>query len=191
MRKQLTLSLAAVALLAGGVAYAAPSDTPDQRSPMAGRDITRAQVEQMAEKAFARMDANGDGKLDQADREARQKARFDRVDTDGDGAITFAEFTAQREHRAERRDQRADRAPDERRMKPRFARRGPGGPGMMMMGKRADSDGDGAVSKAEFQSAMLARFDRADANGDGTLTGDERRAARPGKFKPRDPAIAS
>ena len=44
--------------------------------------------------------------------------------------------------------------------------------------ERADTDGNGSISQAEFQAAALARFDKADANGDGTVTSEERRAAR-------------
>ena len=49
--------------------------------------------------------------------------------------------------------------------------------GMMMMGK-ADTDGDKAISQAEFQTAALARFDVADANKDGQVTPEERKAQR-------------
>jgi hypothetical protein len=49
--------------------------------------------------------------------------------------------------------------------------------GMMMMGK-ADTDGDKAISQAEFQTAALARFDAADANKDGQVTAEERQAQR-------------
>jgi hypothetical protein len=48
---------------------------------------------------------------------------------------------------------------------------------MMMMGRMADTDKDGAVSQAEFMAAAMQRFDRADANHDGTVTRDERKAA--------------
>ena len=57
-----------------------------------------------------------------------------------------------------------------------MGRRGGGMRGMMMA--RADADGDGTVSQAEFTSAALARFDSADANNDGTVTAEERREQR-------------
>jgi hypothetical protein len=110
--------------------------------------------------------------LDQADREAREKAVFERIDADHDGAVTFAEFNAQRDQRqaarGERREQRADR-------------RGPGAfrAGMGMgMARGADADRDGTVTQAEFTGAALARFDRADADKDGKISGDERRGMR-------------
>ena len=44
---------------------------------------------------FAKMDANKDGKIDPADREAHDRPpMFDRIDTNKDGAITRDEFAA-------------------------------------------------------------------------------------------------
>lgn len=40
-----------------------------------------------------------------------------------------------------------------------------------------DADGDGEVTRGEFTSQSLARFDRADVNRDGTLTAQEREAS--------------
>jgi Ca2+-binding EF-hand superfamily protein len=167
MRKIITLSLSAAATLAvGGVAYA-------QAAPNVARPgLTRAAVQERATKAFGRIDANDDGVLNQADREARQKAVFDRVDADHNGAISLAEFSAVRE---ERREARAESGgPDG----PRFARRALGGPGGPGMARMADTDRDGTVTQAEFTQAALTRFDRADADKDGTISRDERRGMR-------------
>lgn len=58
---------------------------------------------------------------------------------------------------------------------------GPGHGPMGPMGKnserKADTNGDGAISKAEFVAAALKRFDMLDANHDGTVTKAERQAA--------------
>jgi len=182
MRK-LTLSLVAgaAALAAGGIANAQPVQAP--RQPM-----TRTAVEQRADRLFDRLDANHDGKLDQADREARQKARFDRADANHDGQVSYAEFTVARtdaEHaRKDRFAQRGERFGQNVRGEHRMAHnrfghgrfRGRGGAlGMIQM---ADADKDGAVTKAEFQARMLQRFDRLDTNHDGTVTRDEAKAAR-------------
>jgi Ca2+-binding EF-hand superfamily protein len=43
---------------------------------------------------------------------------------------------------------------------------------------RFDSDGDGAVTAAEFEQGFARRFARADANGDGTVTTEELAASR-------------
>jgi Ca2+-binding EF-hand superfamily protein len=48
---------------------------------------------------------------------------------------------------------------------------GPGGRGGMMM--RADTNGDGKISRAEFTAMMEQRFTRLDKNGDGFITADE------------------
>ena len=91
---------------------------------------TRAEVQTRAAEMFARMDVNQDGKLDTADRAAK---------------------------RAERGEKRA--AADEAGQGKRHAMRGHHGKrgghhAMRMMGK-ADTDGDKAISQAEFQTAAL------------------------------------
>jgi Ca2+-binding EF-hand superfamily protein len=169
--RKLTLSLiaGAAAIAAGGVAFA--------QSAPAGSAVTRADVRQHSAQAFERMDANKDGKIDQGDRDARQKTRFDRVDADSNGAITYAEFTAARGDRAGR----GDRSEDGERMGRRgghrmsMGMRGHGGFGRMT---DADANGDGAVTQAEFQAAAVQRFDRADADKNGTVTREERKATR-------------
>jgi len=182
MRKIVTLSLAAAALVGtGGVAHAQADEAPA---------LTRAQVEQRSAEAFARMDANDDGVLDRADRdarrqerfarrdangdgelcpadrEARRKAAFERLDADDDGALSLAEFSARGDQRAERRDDR------------RAERRGPGRRGIARLARHADTNRDGTVTQAEFASAALARFDRVDVDKDGTISAGERPARR-------------
>ena len=92
--RKLTLSLVAgaAAIAFGGAAYA--QEAPAPQAPQ--REMTRAAAEQRADQVFDRLDANHDGKLDQADREARQKIRFDRIDANNDGEVSYAEFTAAR-----------------------------------------------------------------------------------------------
>lgn len=160
MRKTLIISLAAAAsTLAGGAALA-------QVDPAPG--LTRAQVEKRASERFDRMDANADGRLDQADREARQTALFERIDADGNGAISRDEFASAGTERREAGAELGDRAP-------RFARRAMRAPGMA---RAADTDRDGAITEAEFTTAALERFERADADKDGRISREERRAQR-------------
>tara|TARA_E500000305_G_scaffold108999_1_gene112858 strand:+ start:870 stop:1433 length:564 start_codon:yes stop_codon:yes gene_type:complete len=174
MKKPLMIALAAgtaMAGLAAGVAVHAQSGA--ERPAM-----TREAAEQRATEMFARMDANSDGMLNEADREARQRQLFDQMDADSNGSITLEEFNAARETfkemRSERREARGER----------FA--GRGGHGRRGGGERmltqADTDGDGSISQAELTAAMLARFDAADTNGDGEISSDERRG--PGKRGP-------
>jgi Ca2+-binding EF-hand superfamily protein len=160
MRKTLTLSLAAAAVLAAGTAAFAQDERPKG-------ETTRADVEKRTAEMFGRMDANDDGLLNEADREAARRKAFDSIDADKDGTLSFAEFDARRDDRREARDDR----------------RGPGfgGPGMhgeRGLARAADADKDGTVTQAEFTTAALARFDRADANSDGTISLEERREAR-------------
>jgi Ca2+-binding EF-hand superfamily protein len=174
MHKSFTLGLAAAtALVAGTTAYAQAEPRAELRGEM-----TRADVEQHTSEMFSRMDANDDGLLNDADRQAARREAFDSIDSDKDGAISFAEFEARRGERGEARDERAGRDG------PEFA--GPGGPrfgGPGMRGDRglardADADKDGAVTQSEFTTAALTRFEQADANGDGTISLEERREAR-------------
>ena len=48
----------------------------------------------------------------------------------------------------------------------------------MAMLRRADTNGDNAVSKAEYDAAVEARFAKVDTDGSGTITAAEREAAR-------------
>ena len=171
MRKFLTLSFAAAtAMLAAGAAHAQPAPRGE---------TTRAEVEQRTAERFGRMDANDDGVLNAADREAARRAAFDTIDADKDGTISFAEFEARRDGR---HDARAERSGSDGSHKHGFARRG-GRHGAGMAGG-ADADSDGTVTQAEFTTAALTRFDRADADKDGTISAEERRNAR--HRSPRD-----
>lgn len=170
---KLTLSIAAATLAIAGVAFAAPG--------MGGHgmpqgDMTRAQAQAKAAEHFAKMDANGDGKLDKADREAMRGKMFDRMDTNNDGAISRSEFEAMHRGHADgaRQGKRGDPAAMAgHRM---GGNRGHGGRGMMA--RMADTNGDGAISKAEFAAVAMKRFDRVDTDGDGVVTQAERTAAR-------------
>lgn len=148
---------------------------------------TRAEVQTRAAEMFAKLDANKDGKLDAADRAAqraeRQAKRFARLDADGNGSISKAEWDQHGADRAAKRAERGEKraAAGEAGQGKRHGMRGHhgkrGGHRGMMMGK-ADTNGDKAISQAEFQTAALARFDAADANKDGQVTAEERKAQR-------------
>ena len=165
---RITLVLATGSLLAGGAALAQPADRAE-RGPM-----TRDAVIERTDAAFARMDTNNDGVVDQADRQARMAERFSRMDGDGNGAISQAEFMAaheqMRENRSERREARAERGGGKM-----MRRGGRGHRGGML--QAADANNDGRLTQAEVRTAALARFDRVDTDGDGTITVEERRAA--------------
>ena len=169
--RTLTVSLfvGIAAITVSGTAVA--QDRTAQRA-----DLTRASVQERAAHAFQRVDVNGDGKIDAADREAQVKARFDRTDANNDGTIDFTEFSARRALRGDRPEgARGESRGSGERMGHRRMR---GGMGMRGPGRGADANSDGTVTRAEFESAFLARFDAADADSDGTVTAAERKAHR-------------
>ena len=176
MNKKISLFALAAALVAAPV-LAAPGDGVQ----------TRADAQARATQMFAKMDANKDGKLDTSDRAAqraeRQAKRFTSLDADGNGSISKAEWdqhgadrAAKRAERGEKRASAGEAGEGKRHgMRGGHGKRG-GHHGMMM--SKADTDGDKAISQAEFQTAALARFDAADANKDGQVTAEERQAQR-------------
>jgi hypothetical protein len=180
-QKLIAAGLASLTLLGAGIAVAQP--------PAGGRhaDVTRAELTQRLDARFARLDANGDGNLNAADRTAGVAARFKQLDSDGNGALSLAEFSAADAQRAGAfAGGGGDGGPAGRhRGGGRHGRGGPGGSFGGGPGARADANGDGNVSKAEFQSSALAGFDKADANHDGKLTAAERQATRAARHGPR------
>ncbi|MCB2059190.1 MAG: EF-hand domain-containing protein [Novosphingobium sp.] len=164
--KKLTIGLSVAALALAGAAYAQPGmhARPDTNGDGV---VTRAEAQAHADQMFARMDVNSDGKLDQADGEARRAARFDRMDADGNGQISRTEFEAKPQWRKGGGDGKRGGWGHKR-----------GHRGGKMMMRMADTNGDGAVSKAEFTAAALKHFDKADANNDGKVTQEEHEAAR-------------
>lgn len=117
----------------------------------------------------------------------RLAARFAQLDTDNSGSLTLEEFTAPRQPRAERgeRPHRADRAERSGTRGDRAEQRGKrgdrmarGGYGMgQMILRMADTNNDGTVTRAEFDTAVEAHIARLDTDGDGIITAEERQAA--------------
>lgn len=185
MRKHLLILSAATLGLLGTAVVAQPS------GPMADKTVTRAEAEAKAGEHFAKADVNKDGKLDQADREARKGERFKKLDTDGNGSISQAEFAAAHqgkgmgkgagmggEHAGMKHDGMKQGGMQQGGMRHggKHGMRGGKGGGMMMM-RMADTNKDGAITRAEFVGASLKHFDMADGNKDGSVTPDERKAA--------------
>ncbi len=172
----------------------------------ANRDGTINQAERAAKQAehFAKIDSNGDGELSQAEMQAsqderkakmaerraareaksgdRMAQRFARLDADGSGTISQAEMQAARGKRGEARAERGaagDKGMERRGM--RGGHKAGGARGMKMWGgmvRQADANKDGAVTRAEFDSAVQAHFAKLDADGNGTVTAAERQASR-------------
>lgn len=127
-----------------------------------------------------------------AAREARSgqmsDRRFAMHDADGSGGVTPAEMAAARETRGEMRGQRKAAGGEAREARQgqraetgamRGKRGGKGGVHMMRgLVRQADANGDKAITRAEFDTAIAARFARMDADANGTVTAEEHRAAR-------------
>ena len=172
---------------------------------------TRSEVIAKVDARFAKMDANGDGVVNEADRAARQAQRFAKLDTNNDGELTPEELRAGREMRHDQmRERRADRPAPTAEQQQKWAdarakRAGKGGDRTARMAERfaaRDVDGNGTLSLAEF-SARPDRADRpaskraghrghhrgakgmmnrADANKDGTISIEEMRTAALARF---------
>jgi hypothetical protein len=101
---------------------------------------------------FAAADANRDGMVSKVEFLAARNARFDMLDANRDGVLV--------------RDELAAAAPGLR--------------GRMMlpvMFPQFDADGDGEISRQEFNVAPAPGFDMADSNGDGLVSAAEAKAA--------------
>ncbi|WP_422061448.1 EF-hand domain-containing protein [Sphingopyxis sp.] len=189
MKKKISLLTLGAALIAVPV-LAAPG--AGARGDFDGNGtLTRTEAQAHAAEKFAKLDANQDGKLDASDRAAKraetQAKMFERLDANRDGNISKAEWDQHGADRAAKRDERGEKHADvggpgegkRHGMRGHHGKRGGGhdmGEGRMMA--RADTDGDRAISQAEFQTAALARFDAADGNKDGQVTAEERAAQR-------------
>jgi Ca2+-binding EF-hand superfamily protein len=154
--------------------------------------VTRQEFEASRSAGFARLDANHDGQLSRdefragrrwgghagADRFHGRGDRMARLDANHDGAISRAEFLTPVNARFDRLDGDHDGviSPQERQAMPgthpRFVGRAGGRPNL-------DTNGDGAVARAEWDAATAAMFERMDANRDGRVTREEAEAGRP------------
>jgi Ca2+-binding EF-hand superfamily protein len=113
---------------------------------------------------FSKADTDGNGALSRAEVEKAMphlSGKFDSIDTNKDGQLSRGELNAwKKAHRAERQARAAERF------------------------RHADTDGDGAISRAEAEKhapRLAQKFDLIDANKDGKLTQDELRAYRDSK----------
>lgn len=202
---------AVAAILAGGTALAATTETPTTgtlakpaqtaRHVRAAQTVTRAEVQARMAAAFAKLDTNHDGFISkdelstieaQRQQKAQQRAQafdpskiFDRMDANHDGKITVAEVNALRAKRAQAKGAQAAPA------------QSTGFKGLMAV---ADTNKDGVLTRAEFETmgqqlkgrmekASVARggmatrmFDMEDTNKDGKVTLAEMQQAALGRF---------
>jgi hypothetical protein len=173
--RYLSLIGAVSVITLAAAAFALPGDKPSKMDIDGNGAVSKAEAMTAADTMFARMDENKDGQLSAADREAGMKARFQEMDADKNGSVTEAEFLAAHQQRMEERQAKGERHHGPHRGK-HGGRGGPGG-GMAML-KAADTNGDMAVTKAEFQTAAETRFSKADSDKNGSLSAEEQKAAR-------------
>ena len=177
----------AAAILLGSIA---PALAQTAVAPVRQAKVhTRAEVTAKVQQRFARLDANRDGVLTQAEIQAapagkgqrramrdghggNADAMFARLDANRDGSISRAEFDAGHQKRAEGKGAWGSNRAGAR-----------GGMGMHMFAM-ADANKDGRVTLAEAQSAALKHFDMVDANRDGQITPEERQQMRANKQRP-------
>lgn len=146
------LSIGTAALAQPGTGRAAPN--------------TRADVVASVDARFAKMDVNGDGVTDSADRAAMKAQRFAALDSDRNGELTEAELEAGRQARREkmrerrsanRAERRADRPEPSAEQKRKWAERrvnraGKGGDRRTNWFAIMDKNGNGTLSLAEFSA---------------------------------------
>jgi Ca2+-binding EF-hand superfamily protein len=109
-----------------------------------------AQVMPDAASLGQRADTNHDGVVSREEFLAARAAQFDRFDSNHDGYLDSADAAALPESM---------------------------GRMFQLMQRIADKDGDGRVSRDEFNAMPARGFDRMDANGDGVLEPDEMQRA--------------
>jgi hypothetical protein len=179
--KKFALGLSLAALSISGVAYAAHHDGPDADGD---RTVTRAEAQAHSAEMFTKMDANQDGRIDQADRTAHEIAmrneHFTKLDTNKDGSISRAEFDAAHSGSPDGGQGMGDHRMDGMGMGGAMmggSAHGNGHRGGMKMMQMADTNKDQAITRDEFTAAHLKHFEMSDANKDGRLTPQERRAA--------------
>ena len=173
--KRFTLALGTAALATGiaGAALAQQHMGPmGMHDPFGNATITRAEAQAKATAMFARMDLNGDGRLDSADRALMIGRRFDAMDANHDGVLSKQEFVDAHQKMMGAGQHGANHGGE--RMGMGHGHMGDHGKGMKMLGGM-DADGDHAITRDEFIAGALKRFDGADANHDGKLTPQERR----------------
>lgn len=145
----------------------------------------KAKHEERSTKRFEGLDANADGVISKdeydAKRAQRSEKRAARRDVNGDGVVNEADREAMKAKRAEKKAERDARKAERgatvnSESETRKGRKG-------KRGKRAnpDSNGDGVVTRAEYEASTLAMFQRLDANNDGVLTKGEGKRGRKGK----------
>lgn len=104
-------------------------------------------------------------------------AMWDELDADGDGRVTLGEMTEHQRAMFAEADADGDGAISKEEMKTHFQKRHGG-----MRAKRlGDANGDGVVTRAEYDLRAAEHFDELDADHDGVISEEESAAAHKGR----------
>jgi len=138
-----------------------------------------------AQKRFNDIDANGDGVISQSEYDAKRAERSEKIlakrkarrDLNNDGVVDDADKELRKAKRTERKEKRAERKENRSVNRDNYRKR-----------IKRDANGDGLITRAEYDTATEAMFIRLDANADGVLTKGEgkkrgkKRRQRPGRL---------
>ena len=171
MNRKNKIAIATTALLAGGIALAgvatAHMDNGKSRSDddgwghgsmmgqgmmgggMMGGGMMSGGMKGRGMSMMKAFDANGDGKITQAEIDAARDARLTKYDANGDGALDLSEYQAMW----------LDATRE----------------GMVDRFQYLDANGDGTVTASEFRAPYAALVQRMDHNDDGALGRDDMR----------------
>jgi Ca2+-binding EF-hand superfamily protein len=190
-----TLLAAAATLLLAGTASAQDTRAGGRLDRDGDKRVSLAELQAAQAERFTRLDTNRDGQLTRDERQAgrqamraeraaqrveRQAEMFSRRDADRDGGLSLAEAPKKiGPHFAHVDADRNGRLSPQELQAARTMLRGERGPKSVKADRpRVDANGDGAVSRAEFDAQLRVRFARMDADRDGFITRAERKAVR-------------
>ena len=122
------------------------------QSPQPARPPAAAGPPPNGEQLFARIDANSDGKIDQAEFATLQQVRFRQLDADQSGTLTETEMQSG----GQRRQGNAQRQANPHQ---RFV--------------RLDTNANGTLTEEEYLAGQMAMMTRLDADQDGAISADE------------------